>query len=1016
VANSGKLPPDSDSYQYFYHAFRNRSTADKVAEEGLKAGTSNGNVFLSKDEIRDLGAGYAVVRVPTGQAKESVDVVEQGLKYRQWTLSQVPASDIVSIVREIPYGTGGHGIRENDLARWAIDHQGEDASDLPVQYRGWFSIHNKKSLKASPSIVIPDWIEDPDVLDALEREMFRFAQGIDQTTADALREELMDGMENGETISQLADRISDLSDEWVEGWRSEMIARTETARAFTTGHIEAWKSTGVVSRKVWVAADDACFTADSLVLKYEGCRVVPVAIGTIQKGDLVVGGSGKPCLVTGTSSKDYSGDVVRGENFTATPDHMFLTAGGTWEPIGKYAAEAVWKVVVNFLVRKAQDIPAALHKVFVLPPVLGGYFGLGVPVYAVALDDEFPVADKEVDDPLPTHGYLLFKRDVVGTKEFGHSQLDTGSFVKGLDVDDVAVDGAVTCLSARALTYMRTLSQKFFATCRAGALGLRSSRRVFWSFQKDRVGLVSTFARAKFMVSSLFIDCSTDTTAPIDIRRIFGVTHHGDIATFAAAKLGLLRLLVGKGSKQFAAYLAGFICPVGKSLRLMAASLAAYLPVMFRVQVGGYLGRVKGGAAHLASALFDFHGRIIPCLRRQVKPYFGKVYDIQVEGEHCFTLACGLVAHNCPFCREMDGTVVGLDENFLDKGDEQDVPWRGETIVLGQDYSAVNGPPLHPNCIVYEDTPITTFAGLKKIKDVKEGDLVLTHRGRFRKVTKTFRHTYTGNVVKIRFGGVAWVTVTEDHPVLVNLEWVAAKDVKVGDKVSVAGSQGFVNTPVLNVDCGRVKDRAVYNLSVAEDESYIAKGMVVHNCRCVLIAELDEEKMVSQKGGPGSGNFGHEGRPGEVGGSGPGEDENLEQEGYKKIPFKQIPLKLYVGLHGDWFTGFEGQRGEPIKDTGLVRGKKTQFVAESNRRDMIFLATTPDRARAYANLYARPMVLEIDTSKLSNQFFTDPQDVPDRGQVGQVAYQGDIPSDSIRVFEDRKIKEKVNIPQENRKA
>ncbi len=127
-----------------------------------------------------------------------------------------------------------------------------------VSIEGSESVAKQKSLKAAPSIVIPEWIEDPDVLDALEKEMFRFAQGINQTTADTLREELMDGMENGETISQLANRISDISDEWVEGWRSEMIARTETARAFTTGHIEAWRSTGVVSRKVWVAAGDAC--------------------------------------------------------------------------------------------------------------------------------------------------------------------------------------------------------------------------------------------------------------------------------------------------------------------------------------------------------------------------------------------------------------------------------------------------------------------------------------------------------------------------------------------------------------------------------------------------------------------------------------------------------------------------------------------------------------------------------------------------------------------------------------
>ncbi|MFA5391953.1 MAG: Hint domain-containing protein, partial [Candidatus Omnitrophota bacterium] len=157
IANSGKLPSDTASYQYFYHAFRSRSTPDAVAKEGLKAGTTGGSVFLSKDEIRDLGAGYAVVRVPVGQAKESVDVVEQGLTYRQWTVSDVPVSDIVSIVREVPYGSGGHGTRENDLARWAIDHQGEDASDLPKQYRGWFNVQNAKSLKATPSIVIPEF-------------------------------------------------------------------------------------------------------------------------------------------------------------------------------------------------------------------------------------------------------------------------------------------------------------------------------------------------------------------------------------------------------------------------------------------------------------------------------------------------------------------------------------------------------------------------------------------------------------------------------------------------------------------------------------------------------------------------------------------------------------------------------------------------------------------------------------------------------------------------------------------
>jgi hypothetical protein len=46
----------------------------------------------------------------------------------------------------------------------------------------------------------------------------------------------------------------------------------------------------------------------------------------------------------------------------------------------------------------------------------------------------------------------------------------------------------------------------------------------------------------------------------------------------------------------------------------------------------------------------------------------------------------------------MDGTVVDLDENFFDQGDEQTADWRGQEIVMRYDYSDVNGPPLHPNC------------------------------------------------------------------------------------------------------------------------------------------------------------------------------------------------------------------------------------------------------------------------------------------------------------------------------
>lgn len=115
------------------------------------------------------------------------------------------------------------------------------------------------NIKATtPKLIIPEWVEDPEVLAAIERELFKFAHSINQTTADRLRQVMLDGMENGLPIRSIANTISDITEEWAEGSHAEMIARTETARAYTEGRIEAWKSTGVVERKVWHAAGDAC--------------------------------------------------------------------------------------------------------------------------------------------------------------------------------------------------------------------------------------------------------------------------------------------------------------------------------------------------------------------------------------------------------------------------------------------------------------------------------------------------------------------------------------------------------------------------------------------------------------------------------------------------------------------------------------------------------------------------------------------------------------------------------------
>lgn len=66
---------------------------------------------------------------------------------------------------------------------------------------------------------------------------------------------------------------------------------------------------------------------------------------------------------------------------------------------------------------------------------------------------------------------------------------------------------------------------------------------------------------------------------------------------------------------------------------------------------------------------------------------------------------------------------------------------------------------------VLPGTLIITNSGVKNIEDIEVGDLVLTHKGRFRKVNKRMYRDYIGNVHKYKtFGYNQYVSMTEEHP------------------------------------------------------------------------------------------------------------------------------------------------------------------------------------------------------------------------------------------------------------
>jgi SPP1 gp7 family putative phage head morphogenesis protein len=82
---------------------------------------------------------------------------------------------------------------------------------------------------------------------------------IDDTIEKQLRESLVEGIKAGESIPELAKRVSGVMD--ASKSRATTIARTETGSAFTSGRVEGMRQAGV-SKQEWLTAHDQ-FVRDS---------------------------------------------------------------------------------------------------------------------------------------------------------------------------------------------------------------------------------------------------------------------------------------------------------------------------------------------------------------------------------------------------------------------------------------------------------------------------------------------------------------------------------------------------------------------------------------------------------------------------------------------------------------------------------------------------------------------------------------------------------------------------------
>jgi ribonucleoside-diphosphate reductase alpha chain len=142
-----------------------------------------------------------------------------------------------------------------------------------------------------------------------------------------------------------------------------------------------------------------------------------------------------------------------------------------------------------------------------------------------------------------------------------------------------------------------------------------------------------------------------------------------------------------------------------------------------------------------------------------------------------------------------------------------------------------------PHACFPAGTRVITDEGFKAIEKIQSGDQVLTHEGRYRPVREVMQRQVDEDLFRVTIGNQT-VTATENHPVLVvrggQHRWHAFGDLMLGEQVSTmpnpeSARPNGIAAPVLRID--RVPfSGTVYNFQVEEDESYVANGVVVHNC------------------------------------------------------------------------------------------------------------------------------------------------------------------------------------------
>ena len=139
-----------------------------------------------------------------------------------------------------------------DSINWDIENRIFFELAMPI----YTDITERRGIRASKLIGGKFELTKEAVLN-IEQKSMTFAEQINLTTEKKLRKALGEGISSGEGVSELSERVSGVFKTRTKA-ESERIARTEVISASNGAELEAYKQSGVIEKKEWLAEPDAC--------------------------------------------------------------------------------------------------------------------------------------------------------------------------------------------------------------------------------------------------------------------------------------------------------------------------------------------------------------------------------------------------------------------------------------------------------------------------------------------------------------------------------------------------------------------------------------------------------------------------------------------------------------------------------------------------------------------------------------------------------------------------------------